>query len=182
MLSSFSASNNSQCISLRQFWMHITLLMFAWFLWYFTCGCMIEWRIRIHKIIYPLLAHVEPFITELFEGPSYIGRLSQWDMEMNTEIPERFVALAHFICQFARYDAPRCMIWPIKFKITSSTLLSWVNKNEIGESRCNGGRSKTLKKKCTRNKLLIYFVQSIIQIWVLRIKYFIHVHVIMVLV
>ena len=52
--------------------MAIEILIFDRFLRNFTCGCMIEWQICIHKIseAYRLLAHGKPFITELFEAPS----------------------------------------------------------------------------------------------------------------
>ena len=49
-ISFFSSSNNGQCIWLRLFRIHITLLIFAWFLWHFTCGWMIERQIFLHKI------------------------------------------------------------------------------------------------------------------------------------
>ena len=72
--SSISFSNNGQCIWLLLLWMPITMLIFAWFIWNFTCGCLIWWQICIHKIseAYPLPVHGELFITELFECPSYI--------------------------------------------------------------------------------------------------------------
>ena len=46
------------------------VLFFARFLRTFTCGCMIEYRICMHKIseAYRFLAHRKPFITE----PSYV--------------------------------------------------------------------------------------------------------------
>ena len=49
--------------------MPITILLFARFLQNFTCACMIEGRIFMHKIgqAYIALAYGKPFITELFE-------------------------------------------------------------------------------------------------------------------
>ena len=47
----FSSSNNGLCIWPRLFWMHITLFIFAWSLWYFTCRCMIEWHIFYIKLV-----------------------------------------------------------------------------------------------------------------------------------
>ena len=67
--SPFSSSNIGQCIWLRPLWMPITILIFARFLRNFTCACMKEWRIFMHKIsqAYIVLAYGKLFITELFE-------------------------------------------------------------------------------------------------------------------
>ena len=58
--------------------MPITILIYARFLRNFTCACMKEWRIFMHKIsqAYIDLAYRKPFITELFEEPSYL--FSTW--------------------------------------------------------------------------------------------------------
>ena len=53
--------------------MQITTLIFARFLQNFTCACIKEWRIFMHKLsqAYIVLAYGKPFITELFEYSSY---------------------------------------------------------------------------------------------------------------
>ena len=65
------SSNIGQCIWLRSLSRPITLLIFARFLRNFTCTCMIEWKIFMHKIsqAYIVLAYGKPFITELLNNP-----------------------------------------------------------------------------------------------------------------
>ena len=68
---SYSSSNIGKCIWPKQLWMPIAILIFARFLRNFTCGCMIEWRLCMHKIseAYRLLAHGKPFKQNFLKEP-----------------------------------------------------------------------------------------------------------------